>query len=277
MVASQGQEEHQMNTRHTIAHVTDLHIGQQPSVDSDVQYKLRYLSNSDQHRDHFDTIIKDVGSRGITEIVFGGDIGTTDSNEWFFSRLRKQPAKLALTLGNHDKINEVARHFDLAASAAVGKYYYLRDTPDIDLIFLDSSANEIDGEQQIWLARTLAGSIKPLVIFVHHPIFAVASPFDESSGGALVRRKDLQRILADSKRRIDIFCGHYHMSDTASFGNVTQHLTPAGCYQIEKSPARLELDVRQFGYRLIALDGSKVETETVMLESPLGPAGIASA
>ncbi len=256
-----------MNTRRMIAHVTDLHIGQQPSVDSDVQYKMRYLSNSDQHRDNFDTIIRDVESRGVTEIVFGGDIGTAGSNEWFFSRLRKEPAKLALTLGNHDRINEVGRHFDLGASAAVGKYYYRRELPGIDLIFLDSSANEIDSEQQIWLVRTLAGSAKPLVIFVHHPIFAVASPFDEQSGGALAGRKDIQRILSDSKRRMDIFCGHYHMSDIARFGNVTQHVTPAGCYQIEKSPARLELNVRQFGYRLIALDGSKVETETVVFET----------
>jgi 3',5'-cyclic-AMP phosphodiesterase len=257
-----------VNTRRMIAYVTDLHIGQQPSVDSDIQYKMRYLSNSDQHRDNFDTIIRDVGSRGVTDIVFGGDIGAAGANEWFFSRLRKEPAKLALTLGNHDKIDEVARHFDLGASAAVRKYYYRREAVDIDLIFLDSSATEIDSDQQIWLARTLAGSTKPLVIFVHHPIFAVASPFDEQSGAALVGRKDIQRILSDSKRRIDIFCGHYHMSDIASFNNVTQHVAPAGCYQIEKSPARLELNVRQFGYRLIVLDGSEVETETVMFETP---------
>jgi Icc protein len=75
------------NKSKTIAYVTDIHLGQQLQMDNELgDGKMSYIDNPDEHKQNFILILDDIKKRGITEIVFGGDIGTKNANPWFLIR-----------------------------------------------------------------------------------------------------------------------------------------------------------------------------------------------
>jgi Icc protein len=81
--------------------------------------------------------------------------------------------------------------------------------------------------------------------------------------------KDRDRVSALLRRTsgdIVVFCGHYHMEDDVTCGNVRQFSTPAVSYQIVKAGVDIELDTSRFGYRLIELNGSQMATRVVWFD-----------
>jgi len=256
-----------MSSRRVIAYFTDPHIGQKVAADADAAgSKMSYTVNGHEHKSNLDVVVSDITARGVTEAIFGGDVGTPQSNEWFFAQVKGKFASFDLTLGNHDSIGRIAGHFDTGVSIAKDKYYHLRQSAHFDHVVLDTSSNAMDDAQLQWFAEVLGQSRRPLILFVHHPVLPVASSLDKS-GASLQGRLELQRLLLESRRRIDIFCGHYHMSDLAKIDGVTQHLTFAVSYQIEKNALQLTLNHSAFGYRLITLDGDEVATDTILFNA----------
>ena len=73
-----------------IAFFTDTHLGQEVYVVHDDlgTEKMNYRGEPDTHKENLTAILKDIVERGITEVVFGGDIGSKQSNSDFFNTLR---------------------------------------------------------------------------------------------------------------------------------------------------------------------------------------------
>ncbi|ELR72932.1 3',5'-cyclic-nucleotide phosphodiesterase [Fulvivirga imtechensis AK7] len=225
-----------------VAFITDIHLNEpSPTVDP---------------KQNWATIIEDLKSRKIGEVVFGGDIGDHNAHQWFFETLR--PFSLKLVLGNHDNFNQVAKYY--RNGHGTNELFYTLEDSDYKYLFLDTSSTEISPLQLTWL-KAEVNSNKNLVLFIHHPIFAVDTPIDKVH--PLKNRAELQPLLKATGKEITVFCGHYHMNDERTEGNIRQIITHASSYQIVKSAKEIVTDNSTFGYRIIEFDEDGIKTEEV--------------
>ena len=184
----------------SITYITDLHAEEDFPKNNGVDEKARW-----------NHILEDIKSRGITNIVFGGDIGTPESNAWFFDSLKD--FSVDITLGNHDTFDEVVQHFGSDLSSVTGQLCYSKEDDFFRYIFLDSSKGVINQEQLNWLNNELQFQKKKLV-FIHHPVIGINVEADRAY--TLADRDQVLEILTNSAQPIILFCGHYHMNDLTS-------------------------------------------------------------
>jgi 3',5'-cyclic-AMP phosphodiesterase len=250
-----------MTASKVIAHVTDAHIGQKVVLGGKTESgKMHYIHEPEEHRDNLKRILDDIAQRGISEVVFGGDIGTKDANGWFFDLIAKYDFRLRMVLGNHDSFSAVSRYYNVSGSDDELKY--TDEDSCFKYIYLDSSSGFISDRQFRWLQQELTTE-KKVVIFLHHPVLEIDTQLDRA-GAALNEREKLQAVLLESAGETVIFCGHYHMDDDATDKNIRQLSTPAASYQIEKRADEIAIDEQSFGYRLIEIAGSEINTEIVL-------------
>ncbi|MGY0036770.1 metallophosphoesterase family protein [Pedobacter sp. NJ-S-72] len=201
-------------------------------------------------------ILNDITNQGITEIIFGGDIGTKEANQWFFDTIYKFNFKLFMVLGNHDTYSEVSKYY--SADHHHNELNYSCEDDYFKYIYLDSSSNSISPAQFNWLRQELDCN-KKIILFIHHPVLEIRTPLDKV-GAALIGREEIKNVLLTFKNEIIIFCGHYHMTDELEEGKIRQYSSPAGSYQIQKRSEIIEIDNLTFGYRLINIDGNQINT-----------------
>ena len=230
-----------------IAFITDIHLGEQFPIDNNVNSK-----------DNFEKVLTDISKRNIKKIIFGGDIGDASSHNYFFERLKDY--SLNLVIGNHDKNNEVAKHF--FKSIAANELYYNIENDNYKYIFLDSSSDEISNNQLQWLKLELI-TTKKVILFIHHPILEIETAVDKLY--PLKNREILKSELVEFGKKITLFCGHYHMNSEIEFKNITQFITQSMSFQILKNVKEIEIDNSSFGYRIINLQDDKIETEIINL------------
>jgi 3',5'-cyclic-AMP phosphodiesterase len=248
-----------------IAYFTDAHLGQKLAFDGGIAgNKMRYDDEPEEHKENLLLVLDDIARRGIEDVVFGGDIGTRASNAWFFATLKNYGLSPNIVLGNHDHIGEVRRHYDCGTS---DELTYAHEDAQAKYIFMDSSSNAVSARQLQWVAGELEAE-KQILLFVHHPILAIDTPVDKT-GAALQERDKVKAVLQTAKTHITMVCGHYHMNDETSDGNIRQFTTPAVAYQISKDAVDINIDEDHIGYRLIKIDGANITTEVVMFERPL--------
>jgi 3',5'-cyclic-AMP phosphodiesterase len=254
-----------------IAHVTDAHIGQKPQPEGGTRTgKMHYLDEPDEHKANLKIVLDDAIGRGVSELIFGGDIGTTAANRWFFELIENYNFKLRMVLGNHDSFLEVIRHYRNDLSFAGDEMNYASEDDSFRYIYLDSSANIITDTQLRWLTRNMSNlSNRKVALFVHHPILKIDTPLDKY-GAALKGRDKVRWALHDSDCDISLFCGHYHMEDVAIEQKIRQFSTPAVSYQIDKKADTVSVDAGTFGYRLIELGASNIKTDVVWFEQGRG-------
>ncbi|MFY0592238.1 metallophosphoesterase family protein [Roseivirga sp.] len=233
-----------------IAHITDLHLDEEYPFD-----------NKNESRNRFDYILTDIRKQGIEKIICTGDIAQGDGIEYFFNQLKDVP--LSITLGNHDRFTEISEYLPLGTSCSIQKLYRSDDVESVKLIFLDSSEGFIDNNQLLWLESEIK-SLKPIIIFIHHPVLGLPLKVDEI--GRLKNRKELVSILKTCKNKVDIYCGHYHMESTLEYENLTQHITPAVAFQIQKHAKTIEIDTSISGYRIIEIEKDRNSSQVRLLK-----------
>lgn len=246
-----------------IAHLTDAHLDQRLVLDTDAN-SIAYRHEPGEHRERLLAAIQDIARRGISNLVFGGDIGAADSNQWFFETLSRYRLRWRIVLGNHDTFGSVERFYRGKNPPLAGQLYYACEQSHRKLIFLDTSANFVGDRQLAWLRNELHIQKEVFVVFIHHPVLGIDTPIDRI-GAALRDRDKLRAVLHRAPGRVVIFCGHYHMNVETTDGNIHQFLTPALCYQITEQADRVLVDVRNCGYRIIRFYGENLDTEVVML------------
>lgn len=230
-----------------IAYITDIHLDDSWPIES----------GADPRR-NWKTILADVRSRNIRDIILGGDIGEPVSHEWLFESLRG--FNIDLALGNHDSYQEIIKYYP-KHSKGTKELYYSYEKGNFKFIFLDSSSSWIVKHQLEWLQEELKTPRKVL-LFVHHPVLPVNTPVDKAY--PLFNRDAVQKVLTKSLNDIIVFAGHYHVSDEARSGNIAQYVTPAASVQLVKDAPIIKTDTSCFGYRLLTIHDDKVEVELIL-------------
>ncbi len=250
-------------TKTILAFFTDTHLGQKLVTKTEIAGgKMGYENTPREHEQHLRLVLGDIARRGISKVVFGGDIGTACSVGGFFEHLRAHAFDVSLILGNHDTYGDVAPYHDMSGTTVAGKLCYSQQDPHLKRIFLDTSDNVVGDGQRRWLARELEG-VRQAAIFLHHPILPLDTPIDRT-GAALRDRDEVRSLLIGMDCRISLFCGHYHMIDEAREANITQYVSPAVSYQIVKQSERLTADTGTFGYRILEMDEEGIKTQVVL-------------
>ncbi|MCG8326790.1 MAG: metallophosphoesterase [Chitinophagales bacterium] len=219
-----------------IAHITDLHL--------DEAFPLEHGIHTRKRLDH---VLEDIKAENITQLICTGDIGESEGISYFFELTKS--FSLTITLGNHDSYTEISKYFDQKTiDQDILKLYSSTEQAYHKFIYLDSSEGVIDIQQLNWLKGALI-SQKPIVIFTHHPIIGLNLKVDDI--GALKNRKEVLHLLENIPNETTIFCGHYHMESNLVHKNISQHITPATSFQIEKDLHEIKIDKYTYGYRII--------------------------
>lgn len=228
-----------------IAFITDTHFDEAFTEDSGVDA-----------RKNWKIIIADLESKGINEIIMGGDIGAQSAHPYFFESL--QPFSFHLLLGNHDELGEVSKFYDPPDQRQ--ELYYSLEDENNRYLFLDSSSYKISKQQRSWLKSKLETE-KSSVVFIHHPILEVKTPVDRQH--SLKNRNKIKALLGSTSKPITVFCGHYHMNDERTDKNIRQIITQSASYQFEKKASQINPINSEFGYRIIEIEENTIETEVV--------------
>lgn len=189
-------------------HLTDCHIvkdggsvyGQKPAG------KLRAAIDSINNEHH-----------DADFVVITGDLthhGDDAAYETFARELRRLSIPSHLLVGNHDDVRTFRFHFPEAQRCDCGFIQGSKRTPFGLCLFLDTSQRGSDvgrycEERQAWLKGVLSETTGPVMLFMHHPPFAIGLPdMDESR---LVDAEAFWQILQPHSRRVrHIFVGHAH-------------------------------------------------------------------
>lgn len=234
-----------------IAFITDIHL------DEDFPKK-----NGVNARKNWEIILKDISSKNITEIIFGGDIGKPTSNKWFFETLNK--FELSIILGNHDKFAETIKYYKIDLLPNQSELYYSIENDYFKNIFLDTSADSFSLTQFEWFQKEIK-TLKKILLFVHHPIFKINTAVDKLY--PLKGRDELKNELLKLENEIFIFCGHCHMIDERKQNNITQIMTLASSFQIDKNEENIKVNAETFGYRVLKIETGKIETELIIMQN----------
>jgi len=216
---------------------------------------------ADAHK-NWNTILSELAIQDPDQVIFGGDIGAFSAYPDFFEVLADFK-NLHVTPGNHDTSAHVRQFFPLLPNQSKSGFYASEEDNGLKWIFLDSSTDKISPEQMDWLRNELTSTNLDIILFIHHPILAVDSAVDRKY--PLENREEVAQLLTLYGKPVTVFCGHYHIEDMVTDGNITQYVTPAVSYQIKKNTAGIEGDATYFGYRMIYIDGKKIETEVIVL------------
>ena len=234
----------------TIAHLTDIHLGEPFPKERGVDARAQW-----------EQVLNDVRDRGIHRLIFGGDIGAPSSLPYFKSSL--EGFEWMISPGNHDLSRQGVPHLENLP----GKdgHYSFSDEGPYRFICMDSSTGAISSQQASWLQQSLQTELK-IILAVHHPILPVPSYID--SKHALKGREQIQKILHSAQKEISIISGHYHLEDERQAGKLRQMVTPAASYLIEKSE-QLIFRPGLFGYRILEISPQKIESNVIYLETNL--------
>ncbi len=231
-----------------IAYITDLHADEGFTLD-----------NGKDPRKNWEVILEDVEKRGLSHLIYGGDIGDPKCNEWFFDSLKG--FELDITLGNHDLFEVASRYFDPGLPAGQNGMYYSKEVGNYRFIFLDSSTGEIHSEQLGWLESALQTE-KKVCVFMHHPVLHTGTtpqrefPWKSPEG--------VRDVLKGSSKEITLYCAHLHLEHETVEGNIRQLITPSASIQIKPDSEKTEIDpTDKFAYRILTVQDDQVSCELV--------------
>jgi len=227
-----------------IAFITDTHLGDTTPTSRGIDPEK-----------NLDSILDHIAEKDADLLVFAGDITQPGRYPEFFSKLADICPDQKTILGNHDDHDEVVKHFTHPSASDTELYYSYEDV-EYKFIYLDSSSAHISDTQFDWLAKEV-GTDKTSVVFIHHPVLGLDTGMDHTY--PLQGRQRINALLQQCQKPVTVFCGHYHMPDARQDGNITQYITPAVSFQVNKASQVIDINVDSFGYRIIDI-GERIST-----------------
>ena len=236
----------------SIAHLTDIHIG--PS-----EVPVRAINV----RRNFEKALLQITFEKPDLIVLGGDLaadcGEVEAYQWIKPRLDQADIPYLIIPGNHDRVDNLIRIFDLKVESKETALYYARRLNGLKLIFLDSSTRTLSRTQLEWLEQEAGESEEAALLFIHHPPLFCNCVFMDSKYPLLNREESFALI-----RRLPmiqhIFCGHYHVEKTIRDSEKNIYLTPSTMMQLHPDSPEFEVSGISPGWRFIRWNGSRLET-----------------
>jgi Icc protein len=179
--------------------------------------------------------------------------GDKEIYDWQKQTLDQLEIPYLLIPGNHDDVEVMAESFNMSSLLSNSEMYYEVYFDDYQFLMLDTSQGFLSKAQKNWLLeKVLDESSQPLVIVMHHPPDLMEVPhMDERH---YLRDKDeVMQIFYQSKRQMEIFCGHYHVEKTVCFENFRVHITPSCYFQIDSFSKLFKVGSTQIAFRIIDL------------------------
>ncbi|MQS75372.1 metallophosphoesterase family protein [Companilactobacillus halodurans] len=168
-----------------------------------------------------------------------------------------------VVLGNHDRLEEFFEGYVQQPSRE--KYYYLKETPEMNFYFLDSKFHNDEpgylGEEQLaWLKNNLAKySDKKSFIFLHHP---VDGPGIHHMRYSILQESDeLMQVITDTSVQA-VFSGHIHFETSFVKAGILMHSTDSSAYHINCDNKNKHLIYDATYYDIITIEDGGIETET---------------
>jgi Icc protein len=188
-------------------HITDTHLVEQG-------HALFGLDPCRRLARCIDSIIQDHSDAELCVVT--GDlahVGHRDAYRQLSAQLDRLPMPVLPILGNHDNRANFREHFPVPTDVN-GFVQYEATIGQYRGIFLDTNEPGVSygvlcEKRAQWLADRLAEDERPVLLFMHHPAFALGIPSMDRI--ALLETKAFQRALEGRAYRIKhLFFGHVH-------------------------------------------------------------------
>lgn len=236
----------------TIAQATDLHLDDFMAKGTGIDSRRKALK-----------ILEAIEEQGINALVLTGDLGLPGSQSWLLDAIAAHNLSPLFVLGNHDKLADFRSLAEVSDFIKPDGLYYSQIMGEVSCIFLDSSQGQIDGEQLSWLKSRIDEEVSDVVVFTHYPVLDCGQTCMDRLY-PLKSRDRLLEVFEKSSRRVSIFCGHYHTTHEQSLGSISQYVTPSTLLQIRQHSDGVEIESKDFGYRLIRFSADEINTEVVL-------------
>lgn len=240
-----------------IVQITDLHIGLAGEATFDTDVRANFLQ-----------MCRKIRELSPDYVVISGDLCYQEADPIIYAWIRQQLDTLDITYdlisGNHDDPVMLAQAFHIEHLLVEDALYYERQLEGAPYLFLDTTTGVVSHKQLQWLGSKLKQQIGHLIIFMHHPPVLAGVPHMDQNY-PLINRDDVLELLLEYPDRIDIFCGHYHVSKTISVGNVNVHITPSNFFQIDESTADFAVDHQRPGLREIEVSEDYLRHRVIFL------------
>jgi Icc protein len=232
-----------------IAFITDTHLDDTSATGRGIN-----------PRKNLEAILEHIAANPVDDIVFGGDIGEPATYPWLFEKLQEYKPGFKAIMGNHDILSEMLQYYSSMLPVGTEGLYYVAEDELYKYIYLDSWSSAIGPAQLAWLEGEIR-TIKKIILFIHHPILGVPTAIDGLY--PLQGRDTINELLQQCRQNVTVFCGHYHMPDKRTDRKITQYITPAVSFQVNKYAASMDIKVSSFGYRVIILSDNGVSSKLI--------------
>ncbi|KRL67608.1 metallophosphoesterase [Companilactobacillus versmoldensis] len=171
-------------------------------------------------------------------------------------------------LGNHDRTANFFKGY--LKEVPRDKYYYLVNTPGLDIYFLDSKSTDheegcLGVEQLIWLKDNLADAPeKPAVVFLHHPLDGPG--LKHMRYGILQDGADFFNTIKGTEVK-GVFSGHIHFETAFQNEGVLFSTADSAAYHINCDDESQHFISDATSYDIITFDQGEVGVEKKTLLS----------
>ena len=208
-----------------IGQISDIHLGEDENLVQGIDVRANFL--------------KALNSKYMADIdllVLSGDLANEDGEPGAYRFISEHVKDLKVPVlvipGNHDRLENMARFFDLEDKIHNGKCYFKYEIDGRTFFFLDSACGTISVDQLDWLKSEAAKVNGEVFLFVHHPPCLCGHRFMDSKY-SLKNKEEVQAVLAGIPNLTHIFCGHYHSHFELDMGRQKVHVAPSTQMQID--------------------------------------------
>lgn len=229
----------------------------------------------DKERPAFISISGDIVYTGADESDWR--VWDSESKAWRDHHIPVYPI-----LGNHDLKGDrsaaLSNYFARFPDVEQNRFYSVRFGNCV-LLVLDSSQDEVAGEQGEWLQRHLdlyGDSVDFIFIALHHPPYTSSSDEKQYGGGHSARTTEqslaqmLEARQPHMRAQLIVFSGHVHNYEHHEHGGVTYFVTGGGGahpYQIARRPTDLyQGNGVNYHYLLVDVSAQRVRVTMNRLE-----------
>lgn len=241
----------------SLAQISDLHLLTNPDAVFAGVYPARHLA----------AVLAKIAQMGYDALLATGDLWQEPSTANFdalFAQFDALGLPWAAIAGNHDVTLELDTHLPFEqwrrVPIAADKRLLSRrlvQSAYWDLLFIDTSmagqtAGWVDDATLAWLTDTLRQSTRPCVLFAHHPMLAVGTPWIDRQG---VHNADQfwQVVAPFAPRLRAIFVGHVHQTQQVMAHDIPVYSCPATSVQFTPFAHEYAVQITAPQYRWIQL------------------------
>lgn len=214
--------------------------------------------------EQFDLILDEIGKEHFDTLVISGDLAFKEGSGVIYSIIREKLASICKPVlfmpGNHDDGELMRKYFPIRSESKSAIYFSQTFLFD-EILFLDTSTNQLSGEQFEWLKQKASGHDKRLVLFIHHPVLNANVSYMDTNH-YLQNRDDIKEFLLTLSIPVYIFCGHYHTDTVTVEQNITQAICPSNYYLIDTNSMKFAIESVKTGYRVIEFTENSISTRS---------------